>query len=1090
MKPARNFCATFAAIALAAFAVAPGSALAAPDEPLVLTGSFNGAATPDGSMETGGLVVNRDTGRILVVDNAHSAVVQFDESGNPVKFSGLPTAKRPLPSPGQIFIDNSSGPTQGNFYIVHRGAFVEGFAPSGEKLPGWPVVAVPAVGTLYTAVVDPVGKIWFSYLNQTGSFLEQHDVSGAATGVKIEGTLKPEERMDATEAAFDSHGNLYYGAGDGFGVDGEIIYRRDAAENFFPRHVLNDTRTKQLAVDPSTDDLYVSHVTSITANLYTEEVGTKPPFETLPGLNVVGFDFSGDGQTLFEAEGSKVNIFKRVPPQVPVITEPLDFFGVKSRGTFASGLVNTGGGAPATYAFEFASAAEWEAAPGTYGHTYPTPGYALPHTTFGLQDFSSLVDGLEPSTTYHLRLAVTNKSGTGHSPDSVIRTLPPGDSGGTESCGNSLARKQTGASALPDCRAYELVSSPYAGGFDVESSMVPGQQPFAGYPSADGRVLYGVHAGIVPGPWNPTNNGVDPYVAVRGTDGWTTEYVGLPAELSPDKSRFSSDLGGADADLHTFAFAGDGLCDPCFEQSPETGIPLRQPNGELIQAMVGDNPPASNIEPEGTVAKMLSADGHHLVFGSQSPLVDGANSSGGNLNIFDRDLVTKHTQLVSTTSGGTAIQAGMGVSELDLSADGSRILIGQHVVNDAAGNEYARLFMHIGNSPNSVELTPGFSQGAIFAGMTVDGSKVFLTSREKLLPADTDEAADLYEAAVGPTGVVTLRLLTPNGGGGSCNPAGNKAGAHWNTVDGTADCSAVAIGGGAGVASANGVVFVLSPEKLAGADGTSDQPNLYRIASGGSPEFVATLFPDDPLVVDSTRDAAVSASPDLQTSPDGAFAAVRSVIPLTGTGNAGKASVFLFHPGAAEPLVCVSCNPTLTEDPTQQGEATLAKNGLAISDDGRLFFNTAASLGVEDTGGTKDVYEWIGGRPRLISSGIGRFDSELLTVTHDGTDAFFFTHDTLDSKVDENGERTKIYDARVGGGLFELPKAPGCRASDECHGPGTITPGPPQIASSGKTSNGNHANRITKCPKGKVKRHGKCVKKPSKHSKKGKKHRG
>ena len=235
----------------------------------------------------------------------------------------------------------------------------------------------------------------------------------------------------------------------------------------------------------------------------------------------------------------------------------------------------------------------------------------------------------------------------------MIKTLPPGDSGGSENCENALARKQTGASALPDCRAYELVSAPYTGGFDVESPMVPGQHPFAGYPAADGRVLYGVHAGIIPGPWNPTNNGIDPYVAVRGSDGWTTEYVGLPAELSPDKTRFSSVLGGADASLHTFAFAGPGLCDPCFEETPETGIPLRQPDGQLTQAMVGDNPPDSNIKPEGRVAKMVSADGRHLIFGSQNRA-----GRGGQLRRAATSTFSTATWSASTPSWSRPLRVG------------------------------------------------------------------------------------------------------------------------------------------------------------------------------------------------------------------------------------------------------------------------------------------------------------------------------------------------------------------------------------------------------------------------------------------------
>ena len=69
---------------------------------------------------------------------------------------------------------------------------------------------------------------------------------------------------------------------------------------------------------------------------------------------------------------------------------------------------------------------------------------------------------------------------------------------------------------LLDCRAYELVSAANAGGYDVESNLIAGQTPFAGYPEAEGRVLYGVHDGGIPGTDHPTNRGVDPYLATRG----------------------------------------------------------------------------------------------------------------------------------------------------------------------------------------------------------------------------------------------------------------------------------------------------------------------------------------------------------------------------------------------------------------------------------------------------------------------------------------------------------------------------------------------------------------------------------------------
>ena len=156
--------------------------------------------------------------------------------------------------------------------------------------------------------------------------------------------------------------------------------------------------------------------------------------------------------------------------------------------------------------------------------------------------------------------------------------------------------------------------------------------------------------------------------------------------------------------------------------------------------------------------------------------------------------------------------------------------------------------MNVGDSNKTVDLTPGATEGVLFDGMTADGSKVFFSSTQHLTGEDTSHSgADIFVAELVGEAVGLQLISTGSGGAGnsnSCHPVSNSAHAHWNTLGAEENCGDVAVGGGGGVAAADGTTYFLSPEKLDGSGhGVADAPNLYvaRPASGYVPHFVATL---------------------------------------------------------------------------------------------------------------------------------------------------------------------------------------------------------------------------------------------------------
>jgi hypothetical protein len=236
---------------------------------------------------------------------------------------------------------------------------------------------------------------------------------------------------------------------------------------------------------------------------------------------------------------------------------------------------------------------------------------------------------------------------------------------------------------------------------------------------------------------------------------------------------------------------------------------------------------------------------------------------------------------------------------------------------------------------------------------------------------------------------------------------------------------------------------------------------------------------DNAVVLDALSEAETRQAADFQVSSNGDFAAFGSKLSLTGYDNDGHLEVYRYDAGS-DAIDCASCPATGART---TGDADLAMRGLSLSDDGRVFFDSTDPLIPSDLNGAEDVFEWREGKIGPISSGTSPIDSSLLSISADGTDAYFFTRQTL-APQDENGNSVKIYDARAGGGFLFDPARPPCKASDECHGPGTQAAPPPDIG----TYQGTRGNSVGK--KNKHRRRHRRHHRRHRHKKRHDKHRG
>jgi hypothetical protein len=755
---------------------------------------------------------------------------------------------------------------------------------------------------------------------------------------------------------------------------------------------------------------------------------------------------------VYVTDGLKDLVWVFRPPVAPVLGQE-SAVEVGTSEAKLGALVNPGG-AQTTYRFEY-DTREYQQGEAPHGVSVPFPE-GIAGEGFSSRTVWASAKGLEPGTTYHYRVIVTSALGTVVGPDQTFTT----ETAAQIACPNEQSRGGFSA-ALPDCRAYELVTPPSKASAQPDTGHT--EHGIEGTAAIDGDRFSYPSAEVMPG---SQSAGLE-FMATRGEDGWSSQDA-LPLQpYSGDRCPFQGQSGvlkySADLSKSIVAVNVENKnTRDCLGETVEivSGEPL-----DVENLLLHDNEDGAyqliNLTPPGvtpTTPSLVaaSADLNLVVFSERAKLTPEAQNNTENLYEWSEGVV----RLLKLELPSGAPVAGTVVS---VSNDGSDVFF------TADGNLYVRL----NGGERTVQLDEarggsGAGGGGAFAAVTAAGSRVFFTDNATAgLTSDTvpGSGTNLYSYDVS-TG--QLSDLTPVGG---------------------AEAALV------GISEDGSYVYFAAKGVLSGAEANqsaetaqSGQENLY-LDHDGTITFVTHA---------AGHLTYENGNPRPLVSSNGEFLGFESNGSPTGYDSDYLPEIYLYS-AAAKRFECASCNPD-GEAPSG-GVALGGHPGFAphfVSNNGQVFFATAETLLPRDTNGTTNVYEFdYASGIHLISTGTSSVESFLLEASPSGDDVFFLTRQQLVPQ-DSFQEANKIYDARVDGGFPEPPLPPACTTADACRsasppqpsiygapssqtfsGEGNVSPAPSAatVKTKALTRSQKLANALAECKKDKSKsKRAKCEK--------------
>jgi hypothetical protein len=648
------------------------------------------------------------------------------------------------------------------------------------------------------------------------------------------------------------------------------------------------------------------------------------------------------------------------------------------------------------------------------------------------------------------------------------------------SCGNEAL---VGFSpALPDCRAFELVSPSYGSG-----ATVYGLYNHGPVIAPSGESLLGIAFGALSGSEGlkqVEDEEGEVYEFTRTPTGWDSEAQDPPQSLYPFHAFQAAPASNLSKSVWVVPspLAPGEEAETTWKRQNNSEYLLREGHRSFREIGPVVAPGHEAVFGEFGGVNGVSDDLDHVVFSvraSSKNLWQGDETveNGGHDSLYEyHGTAGGEPVLVGVKNEGTApwrpgsramnegasLESECGTAYDGMSVEGARVFFTAMHEPGCMGTQPAanELFARVGGTETIPISMPsrgtceecdlgGLPEGASFVGVSEDGLLVYFTSKQQMLPGAT--GTSLYEYDFdGPAGK-RVTLIAP----------------------GITNVEAVSADGGR--------VYFASPSVLTrtangnGEAATAGAENLYVYnASGAAPVFQFVAIAQAAASFDVTTDGqflVFSTPTDLQNTND------RSAVPQLFEYDAADGSVERVSIGeraaSSSGYVCLATgaveegyncdgNTEITEDTPRIADApirgkitggavvnSVAENGaVAFSSElplapgavqGGPYYDEAGFL----QGFTENVYEFYEGNVHLISAGNeayptharSEFETMLLGIDESGKDIFFSSVNRLVAQ--DTDTQSSWYDAREGGG-FSIPSSDEC--GEECQGSPTMAP--------------------------------------------------